>query len=165
MKTQIWKTNVSCSAIQQMLHYPRNMVVGILNFSILFLPLFFWGEGMVFISFSQEFVLPSPCGMQSALVLWVNMHSNVKDPLGCYVTTSWGHGFCIYFYVKCQYLLLCKVSVFIFMWDVSIYFYVRCQYLLLCKVSVFTFMWGVSIFFYVKCQFLFLCEMSVFTFM
>jgi hypothetical protein len=40
MKTQIWnniKNNVSCSAIQQVLHHPPNpvnMVVGILNFSI-----------------------------------------------------------------------------------------------------------------------------------
>jgi hypothetical protein len=61
--------NVSCSAIQQMLHYPVNMAVGILNFSLWFLALFFWGGGSgggiykdVFLFFSQEFHHPFSVG-------------------------------------------------------------------------------------------------------
>ena len=103
MKTQIWnniKMNVSCSAIQQMLHYPVNMAIGILNFSLWFLALFFLGgeAAVVFIRtfsffFLKNSITPSPSGMQGALVIWVSMHSNVQDPHDVTWLQAGGMGF------------------------------------------------------------------------
>ena len=90
MKTQIWysiKINALCRANQQILHYSVSMAInaeGMLFSQYNLLHCFFF---FVFIRtpfyffFLKNFVLPSPCGMQSALRWFAfDMHNNIKTP-------------------------------------------------------------------------------------